>query len=284
MTPACRASRLAGAVGDRDAARARRRAGRRSPLLRRAGPRRRSAARRTPTSRRSSRSTPDLVVVNDEENRAEDARVLADCRVRAALDVAALGRATSDRRCGTLAAAARRRRAGAVRWRRVGRLARVDADAALVGRVRRGVAPAVDVARDRHLRRVAARPARRRQRVRRLARSLSRGDAGRGRGARAERRAAPGRAVRVRDSGTSREVQAEVPGVPVRSSTAATCSGGASARPLAATRLRAVLAQSLTPGAPSVAELGADAFGGVVDRARRAASGRRARTTARSGG
>ena len=43
--------------------------------------RRWSAGRRTRTSRRSSRSKPDLVVVNDEENRAEDARVLADWQV-----------------------------------------------------------------------------------------------------------------------------------------------------------------------------------------------------------
>ena len=88
---------------------------------------------------------PDLVVVNDEENRWQDATALIDAGLavhsmspRSVHDVGAEVRALAD--------AARAAGARAVRRRRLGRVDRVGALAALVRRVRRGVAASVDVA------------------------------------------------------------------------------------------------------------------------------------------
>ena len=114
---------------------------------------------------------PDLVVVNDEENRAEDAAALDGRRSRAALDVAPLGR---GRRPEVRALAARVGAAvpapfGADEWDDW--LASMltprwwDAFVAVWRR------PWMSLA-HRHVRRVAARPARCRQRVRRFARPL----------------------------------------------------------------------------------------------------------------
>ena len=103
---------------------------------------------------------PDLVVVNDEENRWEDATAFIDAGIavhsmspRSVHDVGAEVRALAER-------VSTSPRSVAVRRRRVGRVARVGALAALVRRVRRGLAAALDVAGERHLRLVAARRAR----------------------------------------------------------------------------------------------------------------------------
>ena len=91
-------------------------------------------------------------------------------------------------------------------WRR--------AHTAVVRGVRRGLAAAVDVARERHLRRVVARSAGRRQRVRRRVRALSGGDA--------RRRRRPGpeprrscRASRTRSGPSMPRDRARVAGVPI---------------------------------------------------------------------
>ena len=115
---------------------------------------------------------PDLVVLNDEENRVEDARALTGAGLtlhsmspRSVTEVGLEVR--------TLAARVERAVPSPFGRGRLERLARVDAHAAVVGRVRRGLAATVDVARGRHLRRVAPRSPRRRQHLRRLPRSLS---------------------------------------------------------------------------------------------------------------
>ena len=153
--PDARVGRQPGPVGDRDVARPRGRRRRLHPVLRAARPAATSAAPRTPTSPRSSPSAPDLVVLDEEENRREDADALQAAGV--ALLVTAV-RSVDD----ALAAVEQLARA-------TGRPvpAAAGAAAAAAGatdRLRADLAAAVDVAQRRHLRRVGAGRARRRPR------------------------------------------------------------------------------------------------------------------------
>ena len=82
-----------------------------------------------------------------------------------------------------------------------------------------------------------------------------------------------------------REVQAEVPGVPVRLVDGRDVFWWGIRTPDGGDALRCAPCSLVADsGRAERAQLGADAFGGVVESVRRPASGRRARTTARSDG
>ena len=188
---------------------------------------------------------PDLVVVNDEENRREDAGRVGRGRSGGARDPRALGRrrrALPRRPCGRRrrppppslpGAAPTGPRPLASRWKPndVVRTSR--------RRVRPDLATAVDDDERRHLRLVGAGRAGHRQRVRRRGRALSDDDPRRRRRPAARAGAGADRALPLQG--------APPPGAPLGcarrpgSSTVRTCSGGATARPLALERLAQAL-------------------------------------------